>query len=193
LQCCWRGPASTAVGAAASRPTLRRGLSATGGTPALRSARRDLERSARSRSKKRPKARAMTVSVTIKRGSQDTDPKPAVARHERSGDPASAPACSPQRPKELQALLPIEANRNGFSPQAHRQSAIQQHVLRCVNLLNPSVTSMFRSAAASSGVADDQNYSTTQCDGIVIESSHRVSRRTPVFRRALGGVAVQRS
>jgi hypothetical protein len=47
----------------------------------------------------------MTVSVTIKRGSQNTDPKPAIASNERSGDPVSAPACSPQRSKELQALF----------------------------------------------------------------------------------------
>ncbi len=55
--------------------------------------------------KKDPRARATTVSVTIKRGSHDTDSKPAVAGNDRSGDPVSAPACSPQRSKELQALF----------------------------------------------------------------------------------------
>ena len=63
--------------------------------------------------------------------------RPETDRHAQLSAQAiqsARPHARPNDRRNCKRCLPIEAIRNCFSPQAYRQSYIQQHILRCVNL-----------------------------------------------------------
>ncbi len=75
----------------------RPGVFAIASEPALRSARRALARSARRGSKKDPKARAMTVSVTIMRGSRGAGPQTDLCAMSAQAIQSARPHARPPR------------------------------------------------------------------------------------------------
>jgi hypothetical protein len=62
------------------------------------------------------------------------DDQARLPRHRPETDRRAPSALRRSSQGARKRCLPIEANRNCFSPQAYRQSYIQQHILRCVNL-----------------------------------------------------------